>query len=285
MVGIIVHGGAGKIRNAGAHKKGTRVAAESGYEILKEGGCALDAVIAAVRAMEDDPSFNAGIGSALNLQGEVEMDASVMLGSGEFGGVGAIKNIRHPVDVARKVMEETDHILLVGEGAIRFAKLFGFESYNLTTPEMEKRLHLLKEKSQSVHLEKIKKLLPLYETGTVGACALDSKGRTAVATSTGGILGKLPGRVGDSAIMGAGTYANKWGGVSATGFGEGIMKIFVAMRVAELMEKKKPDAAIKEILEEGNRHNIHFGAIGIDKNGNVGFGYNTESMSYAYIVK
>jgi len=283
MLSIIVHGGAGKIRNEEAHQKGTKLAAQEGYKVLKEGGNALDAVITAVKIMEDDPTFNAGTGSALNLLGEVEMDASVMLGSGEFGAVGAIKNVRHPVDIARKIMEETDHILLVGEGAGRFARLFGFETCNPITPEMEKRLQVLKEKGESMHLKKIRKLLPLYEPGTGGACALDRNSEIAVATSTGGILGKLPGRVGDSAIIGAGTFASKWGGVSVTGYGEGIMKLGVAWRITELIMKKKPDEAIGQLIEEGRKQNTHFGAIGIDKHGNVGFGYNTESMSYAYM--
>lgn len=284
MVGIIVHGGAGKVRNKEAHRKGTRLAAEEGYKVLKERGSALDAAIAAVKVMEDDSAFNAGIGASLNLLGDVEMDASVMLGSGEFGSVAAIKEVIHPIEVARKVMEKTDHLLIAGEGATRLARLLNLEEPNPPTQEMQRRLLSLKNKGKSPYLKRMKYLQSLYETGTVGACALDGYGKIAVATSTGGILGKLPGRVGDSAIIGAGTYATKWGAVSATGYGEGIIKLCVARRIVEIMDKKKPGVAIKELIEEGSRRNIHFGAIGIDKYGNVGFGYNTESMSYAYIV-
>lgn len=283
MVGIIVHGGAGKVRNKEAHRKGTRLAAEKGYKVLKERGSALDAAIAAVKVMEDDPAFNAGIGASLNLLGDVEMDASVMLGSGESGSVAAIKEVVHPIEVARKVMEKTDHLLIAGEGATRLARLLNLEEPNPPMQEMQKRLLSLKNKGKSPYLKRMKYLQSLYETGTVGACALDGYGKIAVATSTGGILGKLPGRVGDSAIIGAGTYATKWGGVSATGYGEGIIKLCVARRIVEIMDKKKPDTAIRELIEEGSRRNIHFGAIGIDKYGNVGFGFNTESMSYVYM--
>lgn len=284
MFGIIVHGGAGSIKNIEAHRMGTRFAAEKGYKILKEGGSALDASIEAVRIMEDDPAFNAGTGSYPNLIGEIEMDASIMLGSGEFGAVGAIKNVRHPIEVARKIMEETDHLLIAGDASLRFARIFNFEYYNPLTPQKEKMLKELKLKKDSKYFKKIKTLLPLYEAGTVGACSLDSTGRIAVATSTGGILGKLPGRIADSAIIGAGTYANTNGGVSATGHGEGIMKIFAAKSIIELMARHKPDEAIRIFVKEGKKLNVRFGAIGIDKYGNVGFGYNTESMSYAFIV-
>ncbi len=284
MIAIIVHGGAGKIRNLEAHRKGTRHAAEKGYQILKQGGSALEASTEAVRVMEDDHAFNAGTGSYPNLMGEIEMDASVMLDSGEFGAVGSIKNVRHPIDVALKVMENTDHLLLVGNGAERFARLYDFEYHNPLIPKMEKRLKALKKKKESPYLRNLDKLLSMFEKGTVGACALDSRGRIAVATSTGGILGKLPGRIGDSAIIGAGTYATKYGGVSTTGHGEGIMKIFAAKSIVELMARYKPDEAIRIFVEEGKKLNVRFGAIGIDKYGNVGFGYNTESMSYAFIV-
>ena len=265
MIAIIVHGGAGRIIDKDTHRRGTRAAAEEGFRLLKGGFSALDSVIGAVRIMEDDPVFNAGFGSALNILGEVEMDASVMLGTGEFGAVGSIRNLRHPIEVARLVMENTEHLLIVGRGAERIAEASGLMEENPPTEKMKERL---------------KKLPDSKIPGTVGACAIDRRGNIAVATSTGGLLGKLPSRIGDSAIIGAGTYASRRGGVSATGKGEDIIRLMVAWRTVELMRDLPPETAIRKIVEKGN---LQFGMIGVDKYGNVGFGFNTEDMAYAFI--
>ena len=153
MKGIIVHGGAGRLKERKKHREGVKKAALTGWGVLKEGGSALDAVEAAVVIMEDDPVFNCGTGSYLNLRGEAEMDAAVMSSSLEFGAVGAIKDVKNPIKVARKVMEETDHILIVGEGAVRFAKEMGFPSHNPITDERRELwktgLRAMREKGES----------------------------------------------------------------------------------------------------------------------------------------
>ncbi len=286
MKALIVHGGAGRIlRNPEGSKAGIKDALDKGYEVLTRKHSSVEAVVEAVKAMEDNPVFNCGTGSVLNLMGEVEMDASLMFiphpgGEAFFGAVGAIKSIKNPILVARKILEETDHLLIVGDGATRFARRMGFELYNPVTEERIKQLEDFKTKGEFGYFQK----LSLYlNWETVGAVALDNKGGLAVATSTGGILGKLPGRVGDTAIIGGGTYVTPYGGASATGHGEGIMRLFLTKVSAELMEKNIAEEAIKIAIERATEKNYRCGLIGIDSKGNIGLGYNTDFMAWGWV--
>jgi len=280
---IVVHGGAWDIPRELEKPcaKGVTEAAKVGMECLLKGGSALDAVEVAVKCMEDNPVFDAGIGSVLNASGEVELDAAIMDGRDlQAGAVAAVKHVRNPVSLARKVMEETSHVLLVGEGATKFAEAQGFERFEGLVVERE--------------LEKWRRLREKYEetmrfsagNGTVGAVAMDVEGNVAAATSTGGTSFKLPGRVGDSCLIGCGLYAdNEAGGVSATGHGESIMRVVLSKVVCELLRKgsnaqKAAEDAIK-ILER--KVNGRGGVIVLDRNGNVGFFYNTPKMARAYM--
>lgn len=285
MLAIIVNGGAGSAKALTKEeqelaRRGVIKAAEAGYFVLAKGGKAIDAVVEAVRVMEDDPIFNAGTGSALTINGEVEMDASLMTMDGHFGAVGAIKNVKNPILVARKVMEETDHLLLVSEGAVKLARYFGFEEYNPITERTKKKLAELKQKGESTYFPKIKRYL---DFGTVGAVALDKNQAIAVANSSGGIRGKLPGRVGDSAILGAGIYATIFGASTATGHGEKIMKLLLSKIAVDWMKTNDAQTAIEIALKEAKKANCLCGIIGIDVKGNVGFGKTTEYMAWASI--
>ncbi len=278
---IILHGGAGKIRDKESHRQGIIKAIEEGFKILTAGGDAIDAVCEAVRVMEDDPVFNCGTGSALNIEGEVEMDASVMTSEGKFGACGAIKRVKNPILVARRIMEEADHLLLVGEGALKFARMMNFQDYDpRTKEEMRRHKEFLKNK-ESQFFPYIKRFVA--NGSTVGACALDKKGKIAVANSTGGIRGKLPGRLGDSPIIGAGTYATPFAGAAATGHGEMIMKLLLTKRVCELAKNTDIQLAINVAIAEARRENCLCGLIGVDAKGNVGFSKTTEDMPWAYI--
>jgi isoaspartyl peptidase/L-asparaginase-like protein (Ntn-hydrolase superfamily) len=287
MPQLIIHGGAGKIRNEEEHRQGIKEALDSGWKALVEKG-ALEAVLAAVCCMEDNPVFNCGTGSSLNIEGEVEMDASLMLSDGSFGGVAALKNVQHPILVAKRVMEETDHLLLVGEGAQRFARKCGFPEHNPVTQTRWSALQDLKEKGDFPYLPRLSNALknkssfPGEKYGTVGAVARDDSGVIAVATSTGGILGKLPGRVGDSPILGAGTYASRNGGVSCTGHGEAIMKLLLAFRATEEMRWRKAEEVLSELVLWARDQGCSCGLIGIDWRGNMAFAFNTEGMSCGF---
>jgi beta-aspartyl-peptidase (threonine type) len=287
MPQLIIHGGAGKIRNEAEHRAGIKEALNCGWEALIKKG-ALEAVLSAVSCMEDNPVFNCGTGSSLNLDGEVEMDASVMLSDGSFGGVAALKHVQHPILVARKVMEETDHLLLAGEGALNFARKMDFPEHNPITEIRQKALEELKQSGNLPYLPKLSQALQNRTSpgedkfGTVGAVARDDSGLIAVATSTGGIMGKLPGRVGDSCILGAGTYASRDGGVSCTGHGEAILRLLLAFRACERMHFKKAQEVLSELALWAKDQGSSCGLIGIDWRGNIAFAFNTESMSYGF---
>ncbi len=231
---IAVHGGCGRWARDDAARalRGVRAAAQSARRLLEEGAGALDAVCAAVVRLEDDPLFNAGTGSALNSEGQAEMDASVMVGSDlRCGGVAALKRVRNPVLVARRVMEITPHVLLAGEGALAFARRCGFEDHD---PGVGRRA-----KGQRA-----------ARGGTVGAIALDSNGVLAAATSTGGTAMKMPGRIGDSPIPGAGNYATPIAAASATGTGELMMRFLAAKGVCDRVAcGARPEEAVRFVLE------------------------------------
>jgi beta-aspartyl-peptidase (threonine type) len=275
MKKVIVHGGAGDFSKAGhpitEYKKGVEEAAFTGYKALQHGN-ALDAVVAAVCALEDNPLFNAGTGSVLNLDGEVEADAMVMV-KGKIGAVGALQKMKNPVQVARLVMEETDHVLLVGEGAHQFARMY-FEEYDPVTEERKKKYEELK----SNFLEgetRWKKNAALFGHGTVGAVAYD--GELAAATSTGGIWLKMKGRIGDSPLVGCGTYAGEKAAVSATGAGENIMRSVFSKQVHDLVST----SSVQKALEDALSRTPETGAIAVDSVGNAGYAFNTQNMAWA----
>lgn len=270
-----------------AHLRGCREAVRAGYSVLKGGGSSLDAVEEAVRLMEDDPTFDAGRGSFLNQDGQVEMDAIIMDGSTlNLGAVAAVQCVRHPVTLARAVMERTDHCMLVGRGAVRFARSIGMELVpveELLTPRELSRL----EEIRTMRRFHARTAFDRAEKrGTVGAVAVDDNGRIAAATSTGGTPNKLPGRVGDSPLVGCGTYADDLScGVSATGWGEAIMKVTLARRVCQGVEdgRSVQESAKRSIEFLASRADGLGGVIALDRHGEVGYAYNTPRMARAFI--
>lgn len=284
---LVIHAGAWNIPDdeKEAHLNGLRTALECGWKVLKQKGSAVDAVEAAVVVMEDDPTFDAGRGSILNMDGSIEMDASIMDGKNlEAGGVAALRNFPNPVKVARKVMEETDHVLLAGEGCEAFARKMGFQPVpikTLLTSRELKRLEALMGDNAYIAPYSFGE-----KRGTVGAVAIDREGNIAAATSTGGTPKKIPGRVGDSPLIGCGTYAeNGVGGVSCTGWGEAIIKTMLARRISDAMaEGNGAQAAVEYGIQLLNQkvHGLG-GAICIDSKGNIGIAFNTPRMARAYM--
>jgi beta-aspartyl-peptidase (threonine type) len=274
---IIVHGGAGADPSEGRDelRQGVRAAAVAGWRVLSPGGTALDAVESAVRTLEDHPRFNAGRGSALTRDGTVEMDASIMEGDRlQCGAVAAVPRIANPITLARRVLEARRHVLLVGDGALAFARAVG-------VPECD-AASLVTDRQQRRHAEVTPRRATLG--GTVGAVANDRSGTIAAATSTGGTIGKLPGRVGDSALIGCGTYAeSSIGGVSCTGDGESIIRVVLGHRALYfLKDADDPEyaarIAIDLLVEEGRGHG---GLILLDWRGRAGYACSTPLMPVA----
>jgi len=269
---IVVHGGCGRWDRGDtrAALSGVRAALDAGRQILAGGGAALDAVCAAVVALEDDPLFNAGTGSTLTRDGEAEMDAAVMVGEGlRCGGIAALQRVKNPVLVARKVMEDTSHVLLAGPGALAFARGEGFSDYDPVTAESRRRFRNAR--------------LAAAPQGTVGAVALDTERQLAAATSTGGVALKLPGRVGDSPIPGAGNYATPLAAASATGRGELILRYAVTKSLCDLVASgRDASAAAKESLETlllAPRESV--GVIALDRDARVGVAMRGGVMPHA----
>ncbi len=278
---IIVHGGAGdwspEDGEGEAPLAGCRAAARAGYDILARGGSALDAAVAAIVVLEDDPRFNAGTGSALTADGEVECDASVMCGDGRAGAVGALRDVRNPIEVARLVMQKTPHVLLVGAGAAAFAVENGIAALPpdaLATDRMREKWRAALARQQAPG-----------SGGTVGCVACDASGQVAAATSTGGMMLKRRGRVGDSAVIGAGTYADAAAGaVSCTGVGEAFIKAVAAKQAVEAMRAgRAPAEAAREILPLVRRYSGDGGLICVDAAGRIGLAYDTPRMAHAWI--
>ncbi|XP_025832186.1 isoaspartyl peptidase/L-asparaginase [Agrilus planipennis] len=290
---VLVHGGAGDITDdrVSGKIKGVKLAAVEGYKALKNGGSVLDAVESAVRLMEDDEYFNAGYGSVLNLNGDVEMDASIMLGSDlNAGAISITKDISHPISLARLVMEKTPHVILSAEGAQKFAESKGIpilEPGALVTDFAKKALEDYKQHGgQLTEIGGIIKPKNAGEVGTVGAVAVDGLGNVAAATSTGGINGKMPGRVSDTSQIGSGSYAdNNSGAVSTTGHGETILKFCLAHSICKDMENgKSARLATKESVEKMTRRlNNTAGAITVSKIGEVGISFSSKRMAWAYV--
>lgn len=285
MYSIAIHGGAGPIPKGSLTEARSRefrtslqTALDTAYAILEKGGASLDAVTAAVHLLEDDPLFNAGHGAALTRDGAAELDAAVMEGKSQrAGAVASVRHVRNPVELARRVMEKSRHVLLVGAGAEEFALEEGFtlvpNSYFRTA---DRRRQLDSEQSGQA----VSDLIP--SQGTVGAVALDSQGNLAAATSTGGMTNKRQGRVGDSPIIGAGTYAkNGVCAVSATGHGEYFIRAVAAYHICAAVEYRglSLEDAAREMLH-GILHRLggRGGIIGIDAGGQIVMDCSTEGM-------
>lgn len=290
VAAIIIHGGAWNIpknlRNPS--KYGVEAAAMVGWEILSWGGSALDAVTEACVVMEDNPAFDAGTGSVLNSDGYIEMDALIMNGRDlNAGSVAGIRKVKNPIRVARAVMGTAPHVMLVGEGATRFARSVGIPEYSESKLVID-REYKRWEKEKRMRKFQVrrcftKKGMDIHDT--VGAVAIDVNGDLAAATTTGGTPFKLPGRVGDSALVGSGAYAdNELGAASATGLGETILKVVLCKAACDLLKKnsakKSANMAINILREKADGLG---GLIMIDRRGNIAFNFNTPYMPHAYM--
>jgi len=320
-IAIIVHGGAGNIsadRMEDA-KAGCHEAVLIGWRILQQGGSALDAVEATVRALEDNPNYNAGTGSCLTSSGTIEMDAGLMEGHTlQVGAVASIERIKNPISLARHVLE-SPQVLLTGRGAMRFAVDYGIslcqeedlqterqyqnwqrlhEEYRATLGQGEPTYHRREIGSRSARVEPEHDLPPQMNPpengkhpddrhGTVGAAAIDYTGNLVAATSTGGIPYKLPGRVGDSPLVGCGFYADENAAISCTGNGEDFTRLLIAKRAADNVARgmSAREAAEATIALLGAKAEGTGGLIMVDRLGNVGFSWNSQNMVYAYLTQ
>jgi L-asparaginase / beta-aspartyl-peptidase len=284
---LIVHGGAWDIPDEAAEacQSGCQRALTAGWSILAGGGSALDAVEAAIVVLENDPLFDAGYGSHLNLDGRVECDAIVMDGATlRAGSAAALQRIRNPIRLARKILETCPHMMLVSEGAERYAKSHGIPLCDpkelISEAEWQAWQQCKKDKHAAANHRG-------HEQGTVGAVAIDSRGALFAATSTGGTCCKLPGRIGDSPLIGCGCYADsEAGGVSSTGYGEAIMKVVMAKAAVDLLrgESSSMQAAQETIALFAKRTHATAGLILLDRDGNPGFAFNTPRMAYGYVA-
>ena len=298
---LIVHGGAWDIPDDAidACKAGCHQALAAGWSILSRGGSALDAIEAAIMVLEDDPVFDAGYGSHLNLDGRVECDAIVMNGATlRAGAACTLQRVKNPIQVARKILEHCPHMMLVADGAERFAREHGIPLCSpedlVSDVEREAWMKCKQDKHASIFHRG-------HEQGTVGAVAIDRNGHLFAATSTGGTCCKLPGRVGDSSLIGCGCYADsEAGGVSCTGYGEAIMKIVMAKTAVDFLRRPAicEDLAAASSCGESSAHlaareAVHLlarrthgtgGLILLDREGNPGFAFNTPRMAYGYVA-
>lgn len=288
---IIVHGGAGPWKQD-SHRltngiRACETAVARAQTLLCDGASAVDAVVAAVTILEDAPELDAGRGSYVNANGDIEMDALLMDGATlNMGAIAAVQRIQNPIQLARRVLEDTPHNLLVGAGAEAFADRIGFPRCRvedlLVGDELE-RYRALQARDDYFDIN--------HEPGsmgdTVGAVALDRHGNIAAATSTGGTRQKLPGRVGDSPLVGCGGYADNFtAGVSATGYGEALMKVVISKQVCDfvaagLSAASACEAAIRLLAE---RVDGQGGLIAVDRHGRIGFAFNTDAMPHAFAV-
>lgn len=278
---IAIHGGAGSSPESRtpaeneAYLAALRAALQQGVSLLRDGGTALDTVEQVIRRMEDDPLFNAGKGAVFNHDGGHELDASVMDGATlSCGAVAGVTTVKNPISLARLVMERTRHVLLAGAGADRFAEEMGVELVGQDYFDTESRRESLERMLRNERRQE-------EEHGTVGVVVLDRAGNLAAGTSTGGLTGKKFGRVGDSPIVGAGTYAkNTTCAVSATGIGEEFIRHGVAQRISDLMEYRElplgsaVNRVVNEILRSGDG-----GVIAVDRRGEIAVAFNTPGMA------
>ena len=306
-IAIVIHGGAGTIQRELMSDEMERryrgvlaKAIESGYQILKNDGSSTEAVIATITILEDSPLFNAGHGAVFNHDGNIELDASIMQGSDlNAGAVAAVSRVRNPITLALSVLEHSPHVMLVGEGAEMFAKQQGIalvpnQYFKTERRRLQLEEILAKEKGVSLTKTPPNPLLAAYrfdekKLGTVGAVAIDKNGNIAAGTSTGGMTNKRFGRVGDVPVIGAGTYAdNDSCGISATGHGEYFIRAAVAHDICARMEYKgislqqAQDEVVQDKLVKMNGSG---GVIGVDKDANVAFSFNSLGMYRASINK
>jgi beta-aspartyl-peptidase (threonine type) len=298
-IGLAIHGGAGTIdrSNITAEKEtdyraGLQRALEAGYGILKRGGSSLDATEAAVRALEDNPQFNAGRGSVFTSAATNEMDASIMDGKTlKAGAVGSVQHIKNPITLARLVMDKSPHVMLGCAGAEAFAAANGIELVEqkyFFTPQRWDALQKMKaaERGRASGAEKNVIITDQDRHGTVGAVALDKNGNLAAATSTGGTTNKMPGRIGDTAVIGAGTYANNEAcAVSCTGDGEYFIRVAAAHEVSALMQYRgmKLQEAAQTALDAVKQLGGTGGLIAIDGHGEIALPFNTNGMYRGYV--
>ncbi len=288
---LIIHGGAGEIKpgflseeQEKGYKAKIEEALNAGYAVLSEGGESVNAVQASIKIMEDSPLFNAGKGAVLNHEGVVSMDASIMRGSDlNAGAITGIRHIKNPILLARLVMDSSKHVFLSGDGAEEFAANYGLETEVNNYFIIPRRFQQLKKKlgSDTLHLS-YNNLEVGDKYGTVGCVAIDAKGNIAAGTSTGGMVNKQWGRIGDSPIIGAGTFAdNNSCGISATGHGEYFIRLSIARNIADLINYK--GLSIQEAAHEVIQNQLSDlggtgGIIGIDNKGNYCFEFNTPGM-------
>lgn len=286
---LVLHGGAGVMdrqsMTPAMQQEYTAVlnqALNVGDSVLSNGGTCMDAVEMTIRVLEDSPLFNAGRGAVFTHEGLVELDASVMEGKTLMAGaIAGVRDIKNPISVARRVMEKSEHVMLTGVGASRFAKEQGFEPVENSYFHTEKRYKSLQEL-----LQKERETTTNDKHGTVGCVALDLYGNIAAGTSTGGMTNKKYGRIGDSPIIGAGTYANnQTGAFSCTGHGEYYIRLGFSRDCSALMEYKKLsiEKACREEVNKLTRLGGTGGVIGIDRKGNIAMEFNTSGMFRGYI--
>ena len=292
-IALIAHGGAGSWRPGSDEDAlaGMSRAVEAGRALLLRGASALDAVCATVVALEDNPIFNAGTGAVLNFDGACELDACVMESrEARVGAVAALRRVKNPVLVARKVLEETDHVMLAGEGALRFARAMGFGDHDPVTAERRADWERKRAQAEEVLRPpgfKVRQFLmrhPEYAGGTVGAAAVDAHGVLAAATSTGGVTLKLAGRVGDTPIAGAGNYASAHVAASATGTGEFVMRSLATRAISEAVERGATLAdAVRTVLNAmGRDFDADVGLIAVDRAGRPVAMHRTPAMPHAF---
>ncbi|HEY1024312.1 MAG TPA: isoaspartyl peptidase/L-asparaginase [Sphingobacteriaceae bacterium] len=304
---LVIHGGAGTILKSNmtpekekAYREKLAEALKTGYDLLQSGKSSLDAVEATVRVMEDSPLFNAGKGAVFTNEGRNELDAAIMDGSTlAAGSVAGVTTVRNPISAARAVMEKSEHVMMVGAGAEKFAKQAGLEIVDpryFWTQERWNGLQRAKkaDSTRAVLDHGSKKGMKLgienrdNKFGTVGAVALDNAGNLAAATSTGGMTNKKYGRVGDAPIIGSGTYANKTVAVSCTGWGEFFIRNVVAYDVAALMDYKGlsvEEATNELIMKKVPQLGGDGGLIALDRNGNAAMPFNTAGMYRGTVTK
>ena len=296
-IAIVIHGGAGVIERSkmtpsreASYRSGLAAALDAGYAVLERGGSSLDAVTAAVRTLEDDPQFNAGRGAVLNQDGDAELDAAIMDGAGpRAGAVAAVRHVKNPIELARLVMEKSPHVLLVADGAEDFALEQGVALVPREYFRTEQREHELEEarraeaaRASSTPTTRTRALSGENSMGTVGAVALDRDGNLAAATSTGGLTNKHSGRVGDTPLIGAGTYAsNDSCAVSGTGQGEYYIRQVVAYDVCALVRYRHLALAqaVHEVVQvKLRRSGGEGGVIALDRSGNIAMDFNSAGM-------